>query len=215
MVSVALMLQRAIINHVNAQNESTIIKAELTLFLFPSSLHFKGYVEMSVCSVKEAAIVTEYVYIHEYTVVNFTANDFGILLENILNEEHFSETLTPMMLAPCIFQYYTRKRGYLDARFQTGSRLNFSVFFISNNIKMLSDSRYSISHCGWAEESAFLHIRASVIIFTTLMIFLSMIKFVKRSVSVTTKPGQIMIVIMKILVLIIQVKLLHYILSQC
>ena len=146
MVSVTLLLQRSAINHVNAYNESAIIKTELTLFLFPSSLHFKGYVEMSACTVEKIAIMTEYVYIDEYTVVNFTANDFPVLLGDVyLNDP--SEILTPMMLIPCIFQY-TSRTGYLDIKFQTGSKLNYSIFFINNNIEKLSYYRYCITHCG-------------------------------------------------------------------
>ena len=174
---------------------------------------------MSACTVENAALVTEYVYIDEYTVVNFTANDFAILFDNGYDNSAGPATmLTPMMLIPCIFQYYTSNNDYLDTKYQTESKLNYTTFFINNNIDLLSTYKYSITYCGWAEESAFLHIRASLVnkmLFNMLMILLSMIKLKKRSVSVITKTSQIMIAIVKILVLIIQVKLLHYILSQC
>ena len=161
MVSITLILHESVINHVNAYNESAIIKTEITLYLFPSIIYFENYLEMSECMVEETAIITEYVYIDEYTVVNFTANDFLALLENVYPNDP-SQILTPLMLIPCIFQY-TSKTGYLDTKFQTGIKLNYSILFINNNIKMLSYYRYCITHCGWATESAFLDTRADVI----------------------------------------------------
>ena len=162
MVSATLILHKSVINHVNAHNESSIIKkTQFFSYFFPSSLHFTRYVEISECSVNQAAIIAEYVYIDEYTVVNFTANDFPILFEIGYNSADPATILTPMMLIPCIFQYDTSSTEYLDTKFLTGSKLNYTIFFISNNIDLLSTYKYSISYCGWVEETAFLHIRAS------------------------------------------------------
>ena len=156
---VELFLQKSvIIKHIDADDTSFIIRTKF------SSLHFQGYVEMSACTTTaEAAMVAEYAYIDEFTVVNFTANNMAAL---IMSKKYFgkdpAEILTPMMLLPCIFQY-TSRRGNLDTRFQSGNKLNYSIYFINNNIKRFSYYQYAITHCGWEREAAFLHTRASVI----------------------------------------------------
>ena len=154
---VTVLLHNVIINHVNAYNKSSIINAR-------SDLHFQEYVEISACRAKHSAITAEYMYIDEYTVVNFTNNEMPFLLDKIgeYSGKDPAQILTPMMLLPCIFQY-TSKRGKLDAKFQSGKKLNYTIFFISNNIERFSHYRYAITHCGWKQKAAFLHTRAGVI----------------------------------------------------
>ena len=153
---VTLFFKNVVINHVNAYNESAIIAAKL------SDLHFQKYVEMSACTIDSvSAIIAECMYIDEYSVVNFTANSMKALL-NWYSDQYNFEAITPMMLSPCIFQY-TSKRGNLDSKFQSGNALNYSIFFIYNNIGYFSHYRYAIFHCGWIGKAAFLYTRASVI----------------------------------------------------
>ena len=153
---VTLFLKNVVINHVNAYNELAIIAAKL------SNLHFQKYVEMSACTIDSvSAIIAECMYIDEYSVVNFTANSMKALFDRYTDQDNF-EAITPMMLSPCIFQY-TSKRGNLDTKFQSGNALNYSIFFINNNIGYFSHYRYAIFHCGWIGKTAFLYTRAIVI----------------------------------------------------
>ena len=64
------------------------------------------------------------------------------------------------MLLPCVFQC-TSASGNLDKKFQSGSKLNYSVLFISNNIGSLSYYDYCIIHCGWDRKAAFLNTHPS------------------------------------------------------
>ena len=152
-----LFLQKSVIKHINVDETSAIIRTKF------SSLHFQGYVEISSCVAENVALISKFVYIDEFTVVNFTANNFSAL---IMSEKYSgtdpAEILTPMMLLPCIFQY-TSKGGNLDKRFQSGSKLNYSIFFIRNNIEKISYYEYSLIHCGWDEHAAFLNTRSSII----------------------------------------------------
>ena len=152
---VTLLLHNVIINRVLSNRKSGIIRARF------SDLYFQEYVEVSACKMEDSAIIAYYIYINEHTVVNFTAN----YMEALLNENYEkdpAETLTSMMLLPCIFQY-TSKRGNLDANFQSGKTLNYSIFFVNNKIRLFSYYRYDITHCGWTGNAAFLYTRASVI----------------------------------------------------
>jgi len=154
---VNLLLKSVIFSHVNSDYEFPIIRTVSSL------LTFSYYVEMSACTAVETAIITKYMKIDEFTVVNFTANDFSILLES---QEYINldpaQVLTPMMLLPCIFQFYSYE-GNLENKFQSGYKLNYSILFISNNIGSLSLYKYGITYCGWTEYSAFLHTRPETV----------------------------------------------------
>ena len=161
--SYVIYTQRAVLtlisvtfNRVHCDDASAIIKA------VKGALWFRRFVKMLSCTAAEAAIVAECMYIGEFTVVNFTANNFAILT---YSEEYYgtdpAQTLTPMMLLPCIFQYASTKN--LDKRFKSGDKLNYSIIFMSNNIESLSFYKYSITYCGWTKPAGFIHTRPKVV----------------------------------------------------
>ena len=153
-----LTLISVIFSHVDCDDTSTIISAVVA-----TRLWFRDYIEMLACTAADAAIIAEYMYIVEFTVVNFTANDFAMLTHSEDLGADPALTLTPMMLLPCIFQYTGYFRENLDQRFQNGNKLNYAIYFISNNIESLSFYKYSITYCGWDELAAFTHTRPKVV----------------------------------------------------
>ena len=154
-----LTLRSVNFSHVDCDETSAIISTVDT------TLWFRDYIEMLACTAASTAIIAEFMYIVEFTVVNFTANDFAILTHP---QEYLGTdpalTLTPMMLLPCIFQYAIASfRDNLVKTFQIGNKLNYSIYFISNNIESLSSYKYSITYCGWAEGAAFTQTRPKVV----------------------------------------------------
>ena len=161
--SYAIYTQRAVLtlmsvtfNHVHCDDASAIIKT------VNGALWFRTFVKMLSCTAAEAAIIAKCMFIGEFTVVIFTANNFAILT---YSEEYYgtdpAQTLTPMMLLPCIFQYADVKN--LDERFNSGDELNYSIIFISNNIESLSFYKYSITYCGWTGPAGFTHTRPKIV----------------------------------------------------
>ena len=121
------------------------------------NFYLNDYVEISEC-VAETALYADQLYISEYTLANFTSNDFsGLMYSDVSFSTDPASILTPMMLMPCIFQY-TSKRGNLDQEFQTGKNLSYAVVFNKNNIEFLSYYKYNIIHCGWDKSAAFLKV---------------------------------------------------------
>ena len=150
-----LTLRSVNFSHVNCDDTSAIISTMIF-----ATLQFQDYIEMFACAADDTAIIAELMYISEFTVVNFTANNFPILIHT-QGHLYLRLTLTPTMLVPCIFQYTSFKN--LDERFKNGNKLNYSIFFISNNIETLSFYRYSITYCGWAEYAAFTQTRPKLV----------------------------------------------------
>ena len=163
--SYAIYAQRLVLSlisvnfsHVDCDDTSAIISTVIS-----ATLWFWDYIEMFACTAANTAIIAEFIYITEFTVVNFTANNFPMLTHNQDYLADLTLALTPMMLLPCIFQYASYKNQNLDEKFKNGNELNYSIFFISNNIETLSLYKYSIRYCGWAERAAFTQTRPKLV----------------------------------------------------
>ena len=155
--TVALILISVNFSHIDCDDTSAIITT-----VFFATLWFRDYIEMFACTATDTAIIAEFMYITEFTVVNFTANNFQMLTHT---QDYVGAdpalTLTPMMLLPCIFQYTSLKN--LDEKFKNGNKLNYSIIFVSNNIKTLSSYKYSITYCGWVKRAAFTQTRPNLV----------------------------------------------------
>jgi len=92
------------------------------------------------------AIQASKIHMLENTTLNISNNIFYTAFENLQHNKN--------KLEDCFVQYKSDQEN-LDAQFQLGHSINYSILFIKNNI-LSKVTNASLMHCSWDKDAAFL-----------------------------------------------------------